>query len=117
MLPLPVCLLKKSAYIICMNNLFNLARKVEKIIHRWSPPSTGKIPTDSLAINQVEYNLANHTLDIEFHNNRLYRYEEVPWEVFDALVNSDSKGRYFVKNIRNSFRCWRLTEAKKASLA
>ncbi len=48
------------------------------------------------------------TLEIEFKNNSIYQYLDVPEYIYHELVNSDSKGKYFNQNIRNIFRCMKI---------
>jgi hypothetical protein len=42
-------------------------------------------------------------LEIEFENGRIYQYFDVPEEVFEGMVNSDSKGRYFNSHVRGKY--------------
>jgi len=59
----------------------------------------------SSALEQVSYDEASHTLCATFRDNgRTYLYEEVPQEVYDALLFADSLGAYFNSHIRDSFR-------------
>lgn len=43
------------------------------------------------------------TLTITFKGNRVYRYEDVPRDVFHGLVNAPSPGGYFHASIRNEY--------------
>jgi hypothetical protein len=45
---------------------------------------------------------------LEFRNGRIYRYFEVPLQQYEELLASDSKGRYFGRNIRDRFPCEQL---------
>jgi hypothetical protein len=40
-------------------------------------------------------------LQVQFRNGEIYSYQNVPPEVYDALLNAPSKGTYFAFNIRN----------------
>lgn len=42
-------------------------------------------------------------LEIVFESGRVYQYYDVPESVFDAILKSDSKGRYFNQHIRGKF--------------
>jgi hypothetical protein len=44
-------------------------------------------------------------LEIEFNDGGVYQYLGIPSNIHDALMNATSHGKYFVANIRNSFRC------------
>lgn len=47
-------------------------------------------------------------LDIEFTTGGKYRYFGVPTNVFESMINSDSKGRFFQENIRDRYKFERL---------
>lgn len=42
-------------------------------------------------------------LEIEFESGRVYQYFDVPQDIYDAVLQSDSKGRYFNTHIRGKF--------------
>lgn len=42
-------------------------------------------------------------LFLEFKNGKVYRYLDVPQQVFDELLSTESAGRFFHSNIRESF--------------
>ena len=54
-------------------------------------------------LRSVGYDEATHTLEIEFQNGRVYRYLEVPREVYEGLMKADSLGRYFNEYIRDDY--------------
>ena len=58
---------------------------------------------DSSNIQSIGYDTAAMELHIQFLKTGLYVYREVPKEVFDELLNSDSKGSYFNRNIKNVY--------------
>ena len=41
-------------------------------------------------------------LQVQFRNGRIYSYQNVPPEIYDALMNAPSKGTFFAYNIRNT---------------
>jgi lysyl-tRNA synthetase class 2 len=58
----------------------------------------------SSAIQQVSYDPDAHTLVATFRDSgRTYVYADVPEEVYDSLLFSDSLGAYFNANIRDRF--------------
>ena len=59
-------------------------------------------------IASVGYEAETMTLEIEFNNGRVYQYQGVPQEVYEALIQAGSKGSYFNANIKNSYSCTRL---------
>ncbi|GAI52038.1 unnamed protein product, partial [marine sediment metagenome] len=44
------------------------------------------------------------TLEIEFTNGNIYQYFDVPQSEYEGLMNADSHGKYFHRNIRNKYR-------------
>ena len=58
----------------------------------------------SSALEQVSYDEEAHTLCATFRGTgRTYVYEEVPQEIYDCLLFSDSLGSYFNSHIRDQF--------------
>ena len=50
------------------------------------------------------YDRDTRTLEIAFHNGGVYRYFDVPPEVFAELMAAESLGRYFTARIRQHYR-------------
>jgi hypothetical protein len=63
---------------------------------------------DSQAIELVDYR-KNGDLFVTFKTGTTYQYEGVPSSVYTDLVNADSKGKFFVENIRTNFPCLIIT--------
>ena len=58
----------------------------------------------STALEQVSYDEAAHTLRARFRSSgRTYVYHDVPQELYDGLIFSDSLGAYFNAHIRDQF--------------
>ncbi|WP_454843560.1 KTSC domain-containing protein [Rahnella aceris] len=55
-------------------------------------------------INSVGFHEDEEILEIEFNNGSVYQYFDVPKHVFDDLVNAESPGGYFARNIKGIFR-------------
>jgi KTSC domain len=62
----------------------------------------------SSAIEAVEYDAARQRLDVELTNRRVYRYFDVPPEVYHAFMAADSKGRFYNDEIRDDYDYARL---------
>ncbi len=45
-------------------------------------------------------------LEIIFNTGQIYQYRGVPRAVYEELMQSSSKGRYFQENIRGEFEFW-----------
>ena len=42
-------------------------------------------------------------LDITFTSGKTYRYLQVPAEIYDGLLDAESKGEFFNDNIKDAF--------------
>ena len=62
-----------------------------------------KFPVTSASLAAVGFDSATQTLEVEFQNERIYRYYGVPYAVFADLEQADSKGRFFNSQIRNRY--------------
>ena len=58
---------------------------------------------DSSAMKGVMYDAASETLSIQFPTGDIYDYSGVSAEVFEGLMASRSKGRYYVEEIKDAF--------------
>jgi hypothetical protein len=56
---------------------------------------------NSSTINSVGFE--NGILEVEFVSGSVYRYFDVPQEVFESLVNAPSVGEFFNENIRSIY--------------
>lgn len=52
---------------------------------------------------------SDRVLYIRFRSGASYRYEDVPYWIYDALVKAESHGQFFHRCIRNQFLHQRLT--------
>ncbi len=60
-------------------------------------------------IASVGYDRSTRILDLEFTSGEIYLYFDVPERVYASLRAAESKGRCFNHDIRDRFRCRRLT--------
>jgi hypothetical protein len=72
------------------------------------------LPLESKMFTSVAYDPEKHILDLRFHSGDVYRYFEFLNYGFRQFLSAESKGRYFVSNIRNSFRCERMAKLQVA---
>jgi len=63
---------------------------------------------ESRNIAAAGYDVREHVLEIEFRSGGVYRYHEVSMDVWNALLNAQSKGTYFGQQIRGSYRTTKL---------
>lgn len=62
-----------------------------------------RAPVASSNIVSIGYDSPSETLEIEFHNNSLYQFYNIPEVLYDGLMNASSKGRFFSTYIRTAF--------------
>lgn len=59
---------------------------------------------DSSLLDKVGYDSATKTLVVQMVNSSdIYTYVDVPQTVYDELLASDSKGTFFVDNIKGKY--------------
>jgi hypothetical protein len=64
-----------------------------------------RLPVESTALASVGYSRAKHILEVEFRKEGLvYRYLDVPENVFRELLEAPSKTGYYNENIRGHYQ-------------
>jgi KTSC domain-containing protein len=58
----------------------------------------------SSVIRSYRYDPADRHLDVVFVSGRLYRYHDVPEDIYQGMRRAFSRGEYFNANIRERFR-------------
>lgn len=66
------------------------------------------INVDSSNIKAIGFE--NNILKIAFVGGGLYEYSDVPNDVFNQLLTSDSKGKFFAREIRNKYKYFEVKE-------
>lgn len=59
---------------------------------------------NSTDISSVGYSPDSRTLEIEFNSGGIYQYFNVPENIYKALMNASSHGKYFNQNIRDIYQ-------------
>jgi hypothetical protein len=67
------------------------------------------VSVESTVFATVGYDEAQQLLQLEFGSGETYHYFEVPTGVFEKLLASASKGKYFHQAILGRYRCIRVT--------
>jgi hypothetical protein len=57
----------------------------------------------STSLASVRYDAGKKTLDVEFTSGKVYRYFEVPEDVYSQLMKAESAGKFFSATIRNGY--------------
>lgn len=68
-----------------------------RYVARW------RTPVASSSIASVGYDGEANELELAFHSGGVYRYDDVPRDVYEGMLGADSKGRYFHDEIRGRF--------------
>lgn len=58
---------------------------------------------ESRMIESTEYDDETQILEVTFNNNDVYAYYDVPLSEYEAMIESDSVGKFFVQYIRNDY--------------
>lgn len=54
-------------------------------------------------LKAVGYDEATKTLEVEFKNGSTYQYDDVPQAEYEAMMDAESVGRYFLANIKDRY--------------
>ena len=79
--------------------------KIVSHIHREPIPST--------ALTAAGYSKRLHAMEIEFYNGAIYRYLDVPPNVYREFMSAKSKAQYYDWNIKGHYRSLRLRNAEE----
>ena len=74
-------------------------------------------PVESTNVASVGYSRRLHALEIEFTRGAIYRFLEVPVEVYRAFLASDSKGHFIAEHIRRHYRFLRVRAPRRGPSA
>lgn len=75
-----------------------------------------RVPVKSTNLVSVGYDDKSCILEIEFKGGRTYRYADVPPEEHRSLMAASSHGKYFAANVRDRYRCTKVTGPGGATL-
>lgn len=57
---------------------------------------------ESSNLASVGYDAENEILEVQFKHGGVYQYFDVPENVYEELMNADSHGQYFDRNIKKA---------------
>src|SRR5438445_7586835 len=72
-----------------------------------------RIEVNSSTIKTVGYDSETQTLEVEFNSGGIYSYANVPQEVYDRFMVSESRGHFFAVDIRACYPCTHLNPKPK----
>ena len=67
-----------------------------------------RTPVTSSNLVSVGYEAKSLTLEVEFKNDSVYQYFDVPEYEHQSLMQAASHGTYFRASIRDHYRCTKL---------
>ncbi|RTZ01966.1 KTSC domain-containing protein [Flavobacterium sp. GSP27] len=57
---------------------------------------------ESSNLASIGYDAENEILEVQFKHGGVYQYFDVPENVYEELMNADSHGQYFDRNIKKA---------------
>ena len=69
-------------------------------------------PVASAVLSTAGYSKRLHVMEIEFCNGAIYRYLDVPADVYRGFLSADSKAQYYDWNIKGRYRAFRIRKAE-----
>jgi hypothetical protein len=74
-----------------------------------------RVDLQSTSLSAATYQEQSASLELEFRSGAIYRYIGVSAQVYQELLHSESKGRYFNHHIRNRFTYTQIDPARSAA--
>jgi hypothetical protein len=62
----------------------------------------------SSSLRSIGYDAATSTLEVEFRNGSVYRYANVPTELWTRFRRAPSMGKFFQDHVRDQFDAMRV---------
>ena len=69
---------------------------------------------DSKMLSSLAYDAEKQILHLRFRTGEVYRYFDFPGENYQEFLDAESRGKYFLSNIRDRFRYERLAKLRVA---
>ena len=68
------------------------------------------VPAESKMLLSVAYDANKHILYLRFRSGDVYRFFDFPDETYQQFLLAESKGQFFLNNIRNNFQYERMAK-------
>jgi len=65
--------------------------------------SIARVPVESSSVASIGYAVEVGTMEIEFRSGAVYRYFDVPLEIYGGFLVAESKGGYFIRAVKGQF--------------
>jgi len=72
---------------------------------------------ESTTMRSVGYDQTNQVLEVEFQSGAIYQYLDVRPAIHKELVDAESKGRYFNREIRDIYTSVRVDQRERGATA
>ena len=72
------------------------------------------LPVESKMFTSVAYDEEKQILYLRFQSGDVYRYFEFPPEEYQAFLDAESRGRFFLAHVRDRFRYERMAKLHAA---
>jgi hypothetical protein len=66
------------------------------------------VVVDSSSLRSIGYDAATLILEVEFRNGSVYRYGNVPSELWARFRHAESLGKFFQEYVRDQFETMRV---------
>ena len=66
------------------------------------------VTVESSNIQAVRFNYTSSALEVKFRSGSLYRYVSVPENVYVAMLNSRSKGRFLNHSVKKRYPAYKV---------
>jgi hypothetical protein len=70
--------------------------------------SSAPISVSSSNLRSVAYDGWTGTLQVEFRSGGIYQHYNVPYSLYEGLMQASSKGSYYYYSLRNCYGCTRV---------
>jgi hypothetical protein len=67
-----------------------------------------RAPVASSGVAAVGYSKRLHALEIEFRDGLIYRYVDVPANVYEEFIAAESKARFYNLKVKGKYHCLRV---------
>ena len=68
------------------------------------------VKVESSNIAAIGYDTKFGNLIVEYKSGARYQYKNVPYELYENLLKTESKGRFVNENVKGKFEYGRITE-------
>jgi hypothetical protein len=91
-----------------------LKRAAYKAVHGTREERAGRYQrVESTMMTSVRYDTDSHELRVAFKSGSMYCYQNVPLEIYLALLDAASKGRFFNEYVKDHFPATEISRGRR----